>query len=110
MNDMMLAVTRFESELHAAGVSPSVGIPTLFTYISALTDGSDASWRAFYVSVYERLRELAARDYPPAGKAAEPLLQLLEDDLGTTLISAEERARIRASLVEDTPREASLPS
>lgn len=110
MNDTMHAVNRLERELYAAGVGKSAAIPTIYTYIGALHDGKDASWRAFYMSVYERLAELASRDYPYAGGPAEPLLRLLDDDFGTTLVSEAERKRIRRALVEYGRSEASLPS
>lgn len=110
MRDAILAVSRLEHELHAAGVPHSAAIPTLFTYISALQDRNDETWRAFYRSVHARLCELAAREYPYAGPSVEPLLRLLDDDLGATLISDTERARIRARLVEDGRSEANLPS
>ncbi len=106
----MSALTALRRDLDAAGVPSARAAATIYTYMSALHDQSTAAWRAFYHSVYDRLRELASRDYPHVGRAAVPLLQLLEDDLGVTLISASERERIRARLVEHEPREASLPS
>jgi hypothetical protein len=110
MSDLMNALARMREDLDAAGVASSDAAATLYTYMSALHDRSDAAWRAFYHSVYDRLKELAGRDYPYAGPAALPLLELLDDDLGTTLISAEERERIRTRLVECGRSEASLPS
>jgi hypothetical protein len=110
MSGFIVAVANLRTDLLAAGVSRTRTVPTLFTYIRALHEGSDLAWRAFYRSVHDRLRELADRDYPYAGRGALPLLRLLDDDLGAKVISEEERARIRARLVEYGPREASLPS
>ena len=110
MSEQMLAVTRFERQLHAAGIAESIAIPTVFLYIAALQDGTRATWESFYRSVHERLRELAELPYPRVGRGAKPLLDLLDDDLGSELISTHERARIRGRLVEDASREASLPS
>jgi hypothetical protein len=106
----MDALTAMRQDLDAAGVPSSAAATTLYTYMSALHDRSDAAWRAFYHSVHDRLRELAQREYPYAGHAAVPLLRLLDDDLGVILISAAERERIRTRLVEYGRREASLPS
>ena len=106
----MGALTNLRQDLDAAGVPRASAAATIYSYMSALHEQSSTAWRAFYHSMYDRLRELAARDYPYVGRAALPLLRLLDDDLGVTLISASERERIRARLVEDEPREASLPS
>lgn len=106
----MNALTSLRHDLDAAGVPSDRAAATIYTYMSALHEQSDVAWRAFYHSMYDRLQELAERDYPYVGRAAIPLVQLLDDDLGVTLISAPERERIRARLVEDEPREASLPS
>jgi hypothetical protein len=110
MTTYALAIARMHQDLRAAGVSEAAAIATVFSYIGALEERSNSAWKTFYRSVYERLCELAAQEYPYAGKAAEPLLRLLDDDFGQNLISAHERARIRARLVEDGSREASLSS
>ena len=110
MSDFFVAVANLRADLLAAGVARSHAVPTLFTYIRALQETSDTAWRAFYRSVYDRLSELADREYPFAGRKALPLLSLLDDDFGSTVISDDERARIRARLVEHGIREASLPS
>jgi hypothetical protein len=106
----MNALTAMRRDLDLAGVPSSAAAATLYTYMSALHEPSDLAWRAFYHSLYDRLRELAERDYPYVGRAAVPLLQVLDDDLGTTIISAAERERIRNRLVEYQRSEASLPS
>lgn len=106
----MGALTNLRRDLDAAGVPSSCAAATIYTYMSALHEQSPAAWQAFYHSVRDRLRELAERDYPYIGRGVEPLLQLLDDDLGVTLISASERARIRARLVECHGSEASLSS
>ncbi len=106
----MNALSAMRDDLDSAGVPSSAAAATLYTYMSALHERSELAWRAFYHSLYDRLRELAERDYPYVGRAAVPLLQLLDDDLGMTLISAKERERIRGRLVEYQRSEASLPS
>lgn len=110
MNENVAAVTNLEHDLRAAGVSSRAMIPTIFYYISALQNQGNAAWGAFYRSVHSRLIELTEREVPYVGPAAEPLLRLLDDDFGATLISAGERQRIRARLVEYGTREASLSS
>ena len=110
MTSLTEAIARMHHDLHRAGVSEGPAISTIFTYISALEDRSERAWRMFYWSVIDRLCELADRPYPFIGRAAEPLLRLMDDDFGQNLISEQERARIRARLVEDGRREASLPS
>lgn len=110
MNDYMNALTDLRRDLDAAGVPPASAAATIYSYMSALHEPSALAWRAFYHSVYDRLAELAERDYPYVGRAALPLLQLLNDDFGVTLISAAERKRIAARLVEDVRSEASLSS
>lgn len=106
----MNALTDLRRDLDAAGVPSSSAAATIYTYMTALLEPTEPAWRAFYHSIYDRLRELAAREYPYVGRAALPLIRLLDDDLGVTLISESERQRIRLRLVEDEPREASLPS
>lgn len=106
----MNALTSLRRDLDVAGVPSSSAAATIYTYMSALHEQSAPAWQAFYHSVHDRLRELAGRDYPYVGRAAEPLLQLLDDDFSVTLISASERERIRARLVEYHGSEASLPS
>lgn len=106
----MDSLTHLRGELDAAGVPSARAAATIYMYMSALHEQSPAAWRAFYHSMYDRLRELADREYPYVGRAAVPLLQLLDDDFGVTLISAAERKRIRARLVEDARSEASLSS
>lgn len=106
----MEALTNLRGDLDAAGVPSARAASTIYMYMSALHEQSAAAWRTFYHSLYDRLRELAERDYPYVGRAAVPLLQLLDDDFGVTLISAAERKRIRARLVEDARSEASLSS
>ncbi len=110
MSDYMTALTNLRRDLDAAGVPSSSAAATIYTYMSALHEQSPAAWQAFYHSMHDRLRELSERDYPYVGRAAEPLLQLLDDDFSVTLISAGERKRIRARLVEYRGSEASLPS
>jgi hypothetical protein len=110
VSDYMSALTSLRSDLDVAGVPRASAAATIYSYMSALHEPSALAWRAFYHSIYDRLRELAERDYPYVGRAALPLLQLLDDDFGVTLISAEERERIRARLVEGARSEASLSS
>ena len=110
MNEYVEAIGRLDQQLQNAGVPAQIAQGTLIAYVAALQHHSETAWRAFYLSIYEQLCELAERPLPFIGRAALPLIALLEDDLGTTLIRATERKRIRARLVEYELREASLPS
>ena len=110
MTEKLEAVARLGDQLRRAGVPSPEASATLGDYLHALVNGGDAAWRTFYHAVHQRLSDLAARDYPYAGSGALPLLALLDDDLGSLLIPAAERKRIRRRLVEYDRREARVPS
>jgi hypothetical protein len=110
MNEYVEALSRLNYQLAKAGVPAPSAQTTLIAYVAALQHRTETAWRTFYLSIYERLHELAERPLPFVGGAALPLISLLEDDFGTRLIRADERKRIRRKLVEYEFREASLPS
>lgn len=110
MNEYVEALSRLNDQLSQAGVPASTARTTLVAYVAALQHRTETAWRTFYLSIYERLHELAERPLPFVGHAALPLIALVDDDFGVRLFGAGERKRIRHRLVEYELREASLPS
>jgi hypothetical protein len=110
MNEYDDAVEWLAEQLVTAGVAPPAACSTLREYGSALENPTDEAWVRFYRSVYARLKELAARPLAFVGSPAEPLLTLLDDDLGVQIVGRTELERIRTRLVEYAVSEASLSS
>lgn len=96
------ALKDFARQVARAGLAPTRAGHTTRAYAAALQTANPAAWRAFYVSLYEGLRELVEMPVERMRKPGEieTLLLILEDDFGSTLVAAAERKRIRARLVE----------
>jgi hypothetical protein len=99
MTELVQASQRLAADLAEAGVAPVPAHDAHRAYDRALADGRDDDWARFYLAVYAALDSIVA-PLPSGAAALCRLTALFDDDLGASLIAAEERRRLRARLVE----------
>jgi hypothetical protein len=99
MTEFVAASQRLAADLAEAGVAPDPAHEAHRAYDRALARGRDDDWARFYLAVYVALKSIAA-PLPSSSSALRRLAALFDDDLGASLIAADERRRLRARLVE----------
>jgi hypothetical protein len=100
---MKHVVEAFSADLRAAGVAPREAREVARAYALALRRQNTSAWIAFYGAVFAALKHGAGRFavFPGAASrqgARASLLSLLEDDLGATLFSRSQIAKLRLEL------------
>jgi hypothetical protein len=99
MTELVQASQRLAADLAESGAAPGPARDAHRAYARALAGGRDDDWARFYLAVYAALASIAA-PLPSGAAALRRLAALFDDDLGASLIAADERRRLRARLVE----------
>jgi hypothetical protein len=96
-----IAAARFADDLRNAGAGSFETARVSELYDRALHERSERQWRRFYRATFFALHRLAREGRAHSARAAEPLLRLLEDDLGSTLFGTEAVAQLRSILTKN---------